>query len=31
MTNYSSLNSVPWVARFFRVNYSLHNNEEQES
>ena len=31
MTNYSSLNSVPWAARFFRVNYSLHNNEEQES
>merc|ERR1719410_400973 len=23
MTNYSCLNSVPWIGRFFRINYSL--------
>ena len=31
ITNYSCLNSLPWVARFFRINYSLHSDEEQES
>merc|ERR1711874_295204 len=31
MTNYSCLNSVPWIGRFFRINYSLHTDEEQES
>ena len=31
MTNYSCLNSVPWIGRFFRINYSLHSDEEEES
>jgi len=31
MTNYSWLGSVPWIGRLFRINYSLHTDEEQES
>merc|ERR1712183_216197 len=31
MTNYSCLNWVPWIGRFFRINYSLHTDEEQEA
>ena len=30
MTNYSCLNSVPWIGRFFRINYSLHSDEQEE-